>query len=73
MFMVVGGATGTIIFDESADRVPDFWMFSFMANNTFAIVAETITTRTGSTTTRVSSLCFRSTSIAFQKSLMWPS
>ena len=41
-----GGATGDIIMDDNADRIPDYWLFDLRDNDEFAIIAETSTTST---------------------------
>lgn len=51
---VADGATGDIILDDSADRVPDYWFFDMDKEGHFDIFAETVSVKDGSDIVRVS-------------------
>ena len=40
----IGGATGDIVLDDNADRIPDYWLFDLREDETFQIIAQTTST-----------------------------
>ena len=48
-----GGATGTILLGDEADRYPDYWILDMNVNGVFDIAAATDSTINGSSVQRV--------------------
>lgn len=53
LLFYLGGATGDIIMDHNADRIPDYWLFDMQGSGMFAIAAETISSEVNASVQRV--------------------